>query len=494
MKTPTPLLFVLALIVFTGPFAGAATQQVQLPGQPARSAPTPVPLEVVGVQPALNALNVARTTAITMRFNLPVDPSSFQAPDFHVFGRWSTMRSGAISVGPGGRTVVFTPDAPFAAGENVTVTLSRWIRSASGQPLGKGFCWSFWSASLPGSGTYNHTQTLIPGDTPYGAWGGDVDLDGDLDLCTPNEHTLDVSVFLNDGSGTFSTAQSFGVGQNCSPNEAADFNFDGKVDLAVANIVDGDVSVLFGNGDGTFQPQVRFSVGSQPRGLTVVDANGDGYMDIVTANRVSNDLSLLMNDTLGSFLPEVRFEGGLNRETGVFASDMDRDGISDLVVIGYSDGRVSVLKGDGNAGFSLLSNRSIGSQPWMVVVGDLDGDGHNDVGAALAGAGSAGVCLNNGNGSLGSPSVNSVSTFPLAIDFGDLNGDGALDMGVCTYAGGWYHFFYNDGAGAMSSAFTFQANNAASCTVIHDLNGDGVMDITMLDELADLVFIHLQIP
>ena len=77
-------------------------------------------------------------------------------------------------------------------------------------------------------GNFTLADTLIPGDTPYGAHGGDIDEDGDLDLCIPNENTSDVSVFLNDGNANFSGPFNYPVGFHCSPSEATDLDHDGK--------------------------------------------------------------------------------------------------------------------------------------------------------------------------------------------------------------------------------------------------------------------------
>jgi hypothetical protein len=124
--------------------------------------------------------------------------------------------TGSIVTSQGGRRLTFLPAHPFSAGETVFVTISRSVKSSVGAPLGHGFAWNFWVASRAGSGQYALSQTLIPGTTPYGGYGGDIDADGDLDLCVPNEDTSNVSVFLNAGTGVFGTA-TLQVGWHCSP-------------------------------------------------------------------------------------------------------------------------------------------------------------------------------------------------------------------------------------------------------------------------------------
>jgi hypothetical protein len=456
-----------------------------------RARRAPPRLHVVSQSPSPNARNAPRASDVVAVFNQPLRATSLDAMSFHVFGRWSGVRAGTLRLEAGGRRLRFTPASPFSAGELVHVRLARTVESAFGSRLGRGHAWSFWADSRASSGVFVQTGTLFPGDTPYGAHGGDIDADGDLDLCVPNENSSDVSVYLNLGAGSFGPEATYGVGFHCSANEAADLDHDGDVDLVVANILDDDVSVLLGNGDGTFQPQVRLACGVEPRGITVLDVEGDGDADVVTANRLSSDLSLFLNDGSGGFAPETRFNGGVTRETGVVAADMDGDGLTDLVVIGYSSHNANVLRGDGLGGFLPLTPRTIGANPWMVVVGDLDGDGHNDVAAACSGANTIGVVRGDGAGGLLPATSYATGSFPIAIDVGDLDGDGWLDLVASCY-GADFDLYENLGNGLMGNHAVLPAVTAGSCTVLHDRDGDGDVDLTGIDELADRVLLFRQ--
>jgi hypothetical protein len=447
-------------------------------------------LRIVELAPPANALGVPRDGVVEVVFNQPVDPASLDARAFRVVGRWSGVRAGTTQLLAGGRLLRFTPAQPFSAGELVQVLLARSLRSRAGTSLGQGFAWSFWTASRTSSGAYTQIGTLFPGDTPYGGHGGDIDGDGDLDLCIPNENTSDVSVYLNQGTGTFGPEATYGVGFHCSASEAGDYDGDGDADLVVANILDDDVSLLRGNGDGTFQAQQRHPSGQEPRGITALDADGDGDLDVVTANRVTSDLSLLVN-TGGSFAPELRFDGGLNRETGVVAADMDGDGITDLVVIGYTSSNACVLRGDGLGAFTPLAPRATAANPWMVAVGDLNGDGANDVATAGSGANQASVLFGDGSGGLLAATHYATGSFPIAIDIGDLNGDGLLDLTASCF-GADFDLYHNLGGGLLGNHTVLPAFTAGSCTVLHDRDGDGDVDITGIDELADRVLLFRQ--
>ena len=468
-----------------------AQQQQKLPSVPA-GVPVARALEVVAVSPAPNALNVPRGTSIQVTFNEPVSLASLGTGSWSVWGKWSSFTPGAFSLSPNGRTLTFTPAGPFSPAEWVSVSLSRKVRGQSGARLAKGVHFGFWVDSRPSSGTFALADTLIPGLTPYGAHGGDIDEDGDLDLCIPNENTSDVSVFLNNGNGTFTGPVNYPVGFHCSPSEAADLDHDGVLDLVVANILDNDVSVLMGLSGGSFQPQARYPVGGQPRGLTLVDCEGDGDMDAITANRGGNTLNLLRNRGDGTFAPAVSMEAMVTGETGVTACDMNNDLVPDLIVIGFSSGTASVLLGDGKGSFQVTSTIAVGTNPWMVVAGDVNGDGFNDAAIALAGPGEVGVALNDGSGGLLPPTGYSTGATTIAVDLGDLDGDGDLDFTGSSIFGSQWRAYHNDGSGNFTPAFTLQAPQAGSCTVIHDIDGDGDVDITAIDEFAHEVLLFLQ--
>ncbi len=477
-----PRFFVsLATVLLTGSLTFAQRARVEPPRR----------LEIVSHSPSANAIGVARTSVVSLTFDQPLQAASLDAQSFHVFGRWSGVRAGTMQLLDGGRVLHFTPQSPFSAGELVHVTLARSVESVFGARLRRGFAWSFWTDSRASSGTYTQTGMLFPGDTPYGAHGGDIDSDGDLDLCIPNENSADVSVYLNQGGGTFGAEVTYGVGLHCSASEAADFDHDGDVDLVIANILDDDASVLLGNGDGTFQPQVRHACGTEPRGVTVLDMEGDGDLDFVTANRITSDLSLFRNTGSGTFLPEVRGEAGLSRETGVVAADMDGDGRTDLVVIGYSSHNAVAALADGLGGFLPQTPRMLGLNPWMVAVGDLNADGFNDVAAACSGANVAGIVLGDGAGGLLPATTYATGSFPIAIDLGDLNGDGLLDLTASCF-GADFDLYRNLGNGLMGNHTVLPAVTAGSCTVLHDRDGDGDVDITGIDELADRVLLFRQ--
>ena len=89
---------------------------------------------------------------IRVSFDQPVDPATLTDTSFSVFGRWSGVVEGALSVDAAGTTVTFRPSRTMFRGESVTVTLSEAIQATSGAALSKGYFLPFYVASAPGTG------------------------------------------------------------------------------------------------------------------------------------------------------------------------------------------------------------------------------------------------------------------------------------------------------------------------------------------------------
>lgn len=467
---------------------------------PAPQPPPPASLAaaVVEIVPSAHHAFAPRTTPITIEFDRPLDPGSVTPARFRVFGRWSGVAAGTPTVEAGGTRIRFTPEAEFAAGEFVTVTLAGSILLADGTALGRGYAWSFWTAANAGTLDQTNVGTRAvrrPGEgliQSYGAYAGDIDADGDSDLIIPNEVANDIRVFLNqDGDYGPFTVYPIPGGSRPSTNEGEDFDGDGFIDFAAGNSTGDEVSIFRGGGDGSFLFTGGVQADTQVRGLCLLDFDGDGDQDIATANRMgvgSGSVSLLRNQG-GTFEPAGTLDAGGDGESSCASADVNGDGITDLFIGNISSLTVSVLIGDGAGGFSVSGVFQAGGGPWMLVAGDLNGDGHADVASANAAANNVGILLGTGDGQLLPVRTSGTGNFPLAVDLGDLDGDGDLDVVVSNFATVNWTVFENDGAGRLTDPRTLDALGAGSCAILHDRDGDGDLDITGIDELEDLIFL-----
>lgn len=445
--------------------------------------------------PANLETSAAVQGSITIDFDTPLDEASVHSGTVKVFGRWSGPLAAAVQLANGGQRIEIVPAGPFIAGEGVAVNLTRDIRSAAGEAMGRGYSWNFWAATAGGSLQQIPEDTIIlrlPSEDylqTYGAYAGDMNNDGFSDLVVVNEFTDDLRILLNDGTGLYPDFTIIPMGnQSPSPNEGADFNGDGEIDLAVCTAHHDQVRILFGDGQGGLSQPEIYHTDDGARGLVVLDCNGDGHDDIFITNRIAGNLSLLINDGTGQFTVEPMDTDG-SAETSCAVADANNDGISDIFIGMFTNPELALLLGDGQGGFTLSDRVPVNGSPWMIAAADFNGDGFADVASANSNGNRLAVAFGDGTGQLSAPEHYAHTTlrFPLAIDLGDLDGDGDIDIVTSNYSGPTFAVFENDGAGNFSVASILRSPDLASCAIIHDRDNDGDLDISGTDEGVDQI-------
>lgn len=189
---------------------------------------------------------------------------------------------------------------------------------------------------------------------------GDLNNDGkpEIALTTPLANNL--SIFKNEstaGNISFSNPVNFNTGTGPHDVQMGDLDGDGKLDLAVTNYgtnttPNNTISVLRNvsvNGanfnTASFTPHVEFNCDSRPRLLTISDLNGDGKPDITVANVNSDVLSVLRNNSsVGNIAFATKYDYKVqNGPYNVSISDLDNDGLPEIVTPNYFSGSISIL-------------------------------------------------------------------------------------------------------------------------------------------------------
>jgi len=469
----------------------------------ALAAPLPAPvggLSVLAVDPARHAIGASTAAPISITFDAPLAPASLSPASVRVYGTWSGVVPGTLSLGGGGTTLTFQPARPYFAGELVSVILSESISGSGGATLAGGHGHTFWAGSAHGTGQFSLAEvipTRFEGEGPvqsYGIHAGDLDGDGAPDFSIPNEIADDVRVLLNDGCGRLGEPRSHTLAGGATPsaNTAHDLNRDGVMDLVTANVDGNSVSVLMGDGEGGYMPPVDYASGLTTRGVAALDADGDGHVDLVAANRSGSDLSLFINLGDGTFAAAISIEAGGNGETAVTATDANNDGFTDLFVAHFFSHSATLLLGDGNGGFTLSADQPVGLKPWKNTAGDVNGDGNVDFITADTSSATLTVLLGDGLGGMTVAATLPVGGFPTSIVTGDIDGDGDLDLVSSDVAGSSWTCYLNTGGGAFTESFTLPAILAGSCATLVDYDRDGFVDIVGVDEISDNVMIWKQ--
>lgn len=225
---------------------------------------------------------------------------------------------------------------------------------------------------------------------PHGVAAGDFDGDGNVDLATESWGENEVIVLFGDGKGGFaSPGVTFPVGRMPYQRlRAADLLGDGRAEIVTTNLEGASVTVLVPDGKRGFRqpPGSPFPAGRSPFGLAIGDVNGDRKLDLVVGNwggqpmdRSADAVNVLLGDGKGGFspAPDSPFRAG-HASAGVAISDLDGDGIADVVVANYAGDDVTVFIG-GKSGLRRGPTLRVGPWPAGVAVADLNGDGKGDI-------------------------------------------------------------------------------------------------------------------
>lgn len=271
-----------------------------------------------------------------------------------------------------------------------------------------------------------------------------------------------------------------------------DVNNDGKLDLITANAKSPYLTVLLGDGNGGFQP----APGSVPENMkgagemALGHVNLDQNLDLGLTSHDSYDVTVLLGDGRGGFSPApgspFSASDGTHAHThGLAFGDLNGDGALDIVTVNNEDDSVSVLLGNGTAGFTRAAGSpfAIGDSPYPLALGDIDRDGKLDIVAPNTGSGSRQVTALIGDGrggfkaAKGSPY--SVAPQPYYVTLGDLNGDDKVDLITTHNDSGVMTVLLGDGTGGFRSAAgsPFDLGSRAWGVVAADVSNDQKIDL-----------------
>ena len=302
-----------------------------------------------------------------------------------------------------------------------------------------------------------------------------------------------VQILLGDGHGGFNKAEGspIPIGSSARKVAVGDANRDGNIDIFVAQHESYEVVALLGNGRGGFKPAPGspFIAAKGPRphthAITAGDVNGDGNLDILTTNSNDNTISILLGDGRGSFKPSDNspLKAGRHPYDVVTLNDVNQDGKSDLITPNLIGNAVTVMLGDGKAGFFAAPDSpfALSERPGYVAVGDLNGDGKADLVATHDDEPIVALLLGDGKGGF-KPTAESPLRPPKpvwGVAIADMNGDGKADLVFGAQLNDGVTVMLGDGKAGfvLAENSPLLAGKNTNYVTVADLNRDAKPDI-----------------
>ena len=221
--------------------------------------------------------------------------------------------------------------------------------------------------------------------------------------------------------------------------------------------------------------RVRVDGAFRSEGLAVADFNRDGRLDIATGNVLylgPDWKPQPMRATAKEYQPE-----NYSEEFLCFAEDIDHDGWTDLIVVGFPGAGTRWMRNPGRAGgpwkeFPAIAKTGNESPAWV----DADGDGRKEL-----------VFVSESGMAMARPGADPQKPWPIKViagpadpkpahglGVGDINGDGRPDI-VCPE--GWWEGPQNPARVPWIFHAAKLAEEAPAQMLVLDLNGDGRADV-----------------
>ena len=208
----------------------------------------------------------------------------------------------------------------------------------------------------------------------------DLDGDGSLDVLLADFNSDNLLTYRNLGGGQLAPWVSYPSTVLIHALVADDFNADGALDvLAFAGFFSSSSYLHLGDGAGGFSAPSILPSSQATYAAAYGDLDGDGQPDVLLGQHagLGTTLAVRYNQGAGSFGPEVPLPGPTQSLRSLALSDIDGDGLLDIVSAAYEAAWVQFALQGG--GFTEPKPIHRGRRITDLSAKDFDGDGAPDV-------------------------------------------------------------------------------------------------------------------
>ncbi len=354
--------------------------------------------------------------------------------------------------------------------------------------------------SLVGDGTFGAAAVYAGSDGNTRIELVDLNNDGRLDILSDSYIDGTISVSLGNGDGTFKNRVEYsGAGSTFDP-QLGDFNSDGVVDVATAAFA-GGISIFYGNSNGSFTHPDNLNFAVNSTAVSLGDINNDGALDTVQNDAFTGFSYIILGNGNGTYKAPQTVDGRFSSEY-LQLVDLNNDGDLDIFGADPSTDQIFVMMGNGDGAFTALTLFAAGNSTNAAdpspdaAFSDINGDGMLDVIVTADTQNTVNVLFGNSNGSFTAPVAYDAGDGPSSVRLSDVNGDSTLDLVVASYDDDRLSILIGNANGTFNARTSMAAGNGAYSLEIADLNGDGVADIVSASQADNQlrVFIANSVP
>lgn len=341
-----------------------------------------------------------------------------------------------------------------------------------------------------------HILQNIDNEGPISTFIVDIDNDGRQDILTSSAFDNKISWFKNlDGLGTFSepriiiesTFDIFTI-------NIADVDLDGNIDI-LASAENNNrcywIRNLGNNGKFDNPKVINYQI-NDPIYMTASDLDGDGIEDIIISTGTSGQIVWHKNnnDPANRFSEAQTIEGDLSSIFTVKTADLDNDGDQDIVATSFEMDAVywyeNLNNTDNFSGRKTITTSADGA--YDVELADYNNDGFIDIIATAFFDGDLLLFNNNGNKTFQS-AINLNDQYPgvTRINSRDFNNDGDIDIAMALGgSNGLLSMANTSNNGTFNSPQVISRNNKYTIDISSgDIDGDGFLDLVAASYFDD---------